>query len=333
VTNALDDAALAKAPLDSHVTLAADQAPLSPASRWSNRKRIAGLCWATVIAISYATWLPLAFANMVIVGWLTAVAFSMPVDVKGVTTGLRDWLLLLIFLQLYVRSRSIADTLGMPIQEQVMIDIDRVFGFGETWIHRTQRWIDWEADPSLWELGFPIIYLSHFIVPLSLLTYLYVRNRDRWRSYMHRWTLLSFLGLVGYVLLPTVPPWMSSDRGTVDFVHKGLERDWSVFNLGVLGDLFRFGTDATNTVAAMPSLHCAYPALIVLFFAPGRGHIGRALLVLYALFMGFTVVITGQHWVIDVVAGWAVAVVAHVAVGWFESRRVRVPAETTVVNS
>lgn len=300
---------------------APQQASLPPATNsWSSLKRVAGLCWVASVAISYATWLPFGAPSMVLVGWLTAIAFPMRADAKGLLTGFRDWSLLLIFLLLYASSRSIADTLGMPVQERVMINIDRAFGFGETWIHRLQRWIDWDADPKLWELSFPIIYLSHFIVPISLLTYLYVRDRDRWRSYMRRWTLLSFLGLVGYVLLPTIPPWMSSDRGTVDLVHKGLERDWSVFNLGALGDLFRFGADGANAVAAMPSLHCAYPALIVLFFGPARGHLGRTLLVLYALFMGFTVVITGQHWLIDVFAGWAVAVVAHIAIGMLEKR-------------
>lgn len=292
-------------------------------TQWSTFKRSAVACWIVAVVVSYGTWLPFGAPSMILVGLLTAAIFPLQADARGLFKAFRDWGLLLVFLVLYGTSRSIADTLGMPLQERVMIDIDVVLGLGETWIHRLQRWIDWDSTPQLWELVFPLVYLSHFVVPISVLTYLYVRDRDRWRGYMWRWTLLSFIGLIGYVLLPTVPPWLSSDYGTIELVHKGLERDWSVFHLGPLADIFRFGTDTANPVAAMPSLHCAYPALIVLFFGPNRGRVGKTLLSLYALLMGFTVVITGQHWVIDVIAGWLVAYAAHRVITWIEQRRFR----------
>jgi len=100
---------------------------------------------------------------------------------------------------------------------------------------------------------------------------------------------------------------MSSELGTVATVHEGLARGWEAVSLPVMADLFSFGRDQTNQIAAMPSLHCAYPALLFLFFAPGRNRVVQGALGFYALFMAFTVVVTGQHWVIDIIAGWACA--------------------------
>ena len=68
-----------------------------------------------------------------------------------------------------------------------------------------------------------------------------------------------------------------------------------------------------NPVAAIPSLHAAYPMLLALFFWRGAGR-WRWLLAAYPLAMGFTLVYAGEHYVIDVVLGWAYAVVVFVAV-------------------
>lgn len=142
---------------------------------------------------------------------------------------------------------------------------------------------------------------------------------------MRRWLLLSCLGLIGYILMPTVPPWMSSENGNIAMVYEGLPRGWSAVNIPVIEDLFRFGRDNSNQIAAMPSLHAAYPALLFLFFAPDRGWLGKTVLAGYVLFMGWTIVITGQHWVIDMFAGWLVAWIAHRLVAKTESTMATTP--------
>jgi membrane-associated phospholipid phosphatase len=66
-----------------------------------------------------------------------------------------------------------------------------------------------------------------------------------------------------------------------------------------------------DPVAAVPSLHSAYPMLLALFFWKTARR-WRWLLAWYPLAMGFTLVYTGEHFVIDVLLGWLYALVVFV---------------------
>ena len=75
--------------------------------------------------------------------------------------------------------------------------------------------------------------------------------------------------------------------------HLGLTSVTSVYDNG----------DLVNTVAAMPSLHAAYPMMLLLFFW-GAGRRVRIGLALYTLAMGYALVYSGEHFVTDILAGW-----------------------------
>ena len=71
--------------------------------------------------------------------------------------------------------------------------------------------------------------------------------------------------------------------------------------------LFAGGDKFDNNVAAMPSLHGAYPMLICLFFWKGSSRRKRVLLAAYPICMAFSLVYTGEHFVIDIFVGWIYA--------------------------
>ncbi len=284
------------------------------------QRRLIAVGWLGIVLVAFATVISYDWPGLTVVGLATGLVFSRDRSWRGALRVTRDWMGLFTFILLYSISRSVADTLGMPVQEQSVIAIDQVLGFGETWVHRTQRWIDWDSAPVWWEVSFPTVYATHFLASIGALIVLYATNRPRWKQFMSRWVAMSGLGLAGYILLPTVPPWLASERGTVDLVHEGNPRGWSYLEGEAIANLFEFGRDAINPVAAMPSLHAAYPMMLLLFFGPSRGIIGRFLLAGYCLHMGFAIVISGQHWVIDVFAGWALAYGVH---RWFCRREER----------
>ena len=289
----------------------------APVRALGTRDRVIVALWA-LGAFVLVTWrFGFGWPGFIVIGLATGLVFSHDRSLRGALVVTRDWIGLFAFLTAYGASRAIADGVGMPWQEQSVIAIDEVLGLGETWVHRTQEWIDWDAEPVWWEVTFPLVYVTHFLFSMAALMFLYVTDRTRWRGFMRRWVTLSGVGLVGYVLLPTVPPWMASENGTVDPVYEGIPRGWSYVDGQAIADLLEFGRDTINPVAAMPSLHAAYPMLLLLFFAPTRGAIGRFLLWAYCLHMGITVVITAQHWLIDVIAGWGCALAVHA----FWSRR------------
>src|SRR5690606_33520570 len=91
------------------------------------------------------------------------------------------------------------------------------------------------------------------------------------------------------------------------------------------GNLLNIGQLASNPVAAMPSLHTAFALFVVVFFAGSVARRWWPLLLAYPLAMTFTLVYAGEHWVIDVLVGWAYVGVTFLVVGvaerWWARRR------------
>jgi membrane-associated phospholipid phosphatase len=76
-----------------------------------------------------------------------------------------------------------------------------------------------------------------------------------------------------------------------------------------------------NLVAAIPSLHAGMTAAIAAFLWH-RVHRGwRPVLVAYVLIMAFTLVYTAEHYVIDILLGWAFAAAAVFALNRYDKRR------------
>jgi membrane-associated phospholipid phosphatase len=92
---------------------------------------------------------------------------------------------------------------------------------------------------------------------------------------------------------------------------------WATVHWANVDAVFETGSRYANDVAAMPSLHAAYSLLVVLFLwdlAPARLRWVRPALALYPLAMAFALVYGAEHYVVDIVAGWAYAVAAYAAV-------------------
>ena len=86
------------------------------------------------------------------------------------------------------------------------------------------------------------------MIGLTLL-WVYLRRHEAFSRFRNTILLANIVGLLGFWLMPTAPPWMFPDKGFVDGVNH------SSALLQTLG----------NSYAAMPSLHAA-DALIVGWF-------------------------------------------------------------------
>lgn len=155
-----------------------------------------------------------------------------------------------------------------------------------------------------------LAFLNHvFWFPLPLLMALALtRKKPAVVGEFFAWIVtLSLLTAAAFVLLPVIPPWMEGSSTRV-LVDRAFTEYTSVDN---------------NAVAAFPSMHAALPALMGLFFWTRCREDGRPLAWLcvgYAGSVGLSVVYLGEHWVIDVLAGYAFAG----AVAWaFVTGRIR----------
>jgi membrane-associated phospholipid phosphatase len=150
---------------------------------------------------------------------------------------------------------------------------------------------------------------SEFTVISLAFLWIYLRRHERFKQFRNALLLTNVIGLIGYVVMPTAPPWMFPGLGFVD----GVNHTHTV--LGIFG----------NPYAAMPSLHAA-DALVVgvsLFLACRRWYF-KALWALWPAWVWFCVLATANHFWLDVLAGIVVAAVSLVLVRrvpWLSGRR------------
>jgi membrane-associated phospholipid phosphatase len=141
---------------------------------------------------------------------------------------------------------------------------------------------------------------SEFTVLGLALLWVYLRRNEAFVRFRNTILLANVIGLVGYVLLPTAPPRMFPDFGFND----------TLSSFGELNHGSGIVEFAANPYAAMPSLHAA-DALIVglVLFSVCRTRLAKALWLLWPAWVWFSVMATGNHFWLDVVAGVAVAAV------------------------
>jgi membrane-associated phospholipid phosphatase len=142
-------------------------------------------------------------------------------------------------------------------------------------------------------------WLSQFAVVGGTLLWVYLRHHQRFTGFRNWLIVANLIGLVGYVVMPTAPPRMFPEWGFVDTLGQ-----FSSINHN--SGLISF---ASNPYAAMPSLH-SMDALIVgiVMFGLVRSRIAKALWAAWPVWVAFSVISTGNHYWLDVVAGFVIAV-------------------------
>jgi hypothetical protein len=162
--------------------------------------------------------------------------------------------------------------------------------------------------PSL-DLAAVIVHGSHFMYFLFFGLVLWHAHRDHFRLFRRALVLLMVFGLVCYAVIPTAPPWVAS-------LHYGMFAEVPHVSEGIY-TLFAtelYGTLATNPVAAMPSLHVAFPVLCALIGWRAYGWRMGVGFSFYALIAALVSVYLGEHYAVDAIAGALVAWLA-LAVG------------------
>lgn len=140
----------------------------------------------------------------------------------------------------------------------------------------------------------------HFPVMFGTLVLLYVRRRDVYRWFRNVAILTTGLALVGHITYPLAPPRLEPGLGMVD---TGREFGQSTYS-------GKPGTGFTNQLAAMPSMHVAWAALIAIAVIVCLRSRWRWLAPLYAVTILIVVVVTGNHYWLDGIVGLALLAIA-----------------------
>lgn len=186
--------------------------------------------------------------------------------------------------------------------------VDRVLGLGRTPTQRLQRAF---ARPGRVSRGERVLVWAHwawFFVPHGTVVWMMVRHP----AHSTRAALLTYatfnLGCLIYWALPTAPPWYAAQEGRLPGGGPPVRRMMLEEGERFWGDNWSrlYGTLGGNPYAAMPSLHFGTSLMAARLLAdadPVEGAVGFA----YTATLGFALVYLGEHYVIDLLAGAALA--------------------------
>jgi membrane-associated phospholipid phosphatase len=124
----------------------------------------------------------------------------------------------------------------------------------------------------------------------------------------------------------------TTQDGANGWIERIVGRGWGNLNLHTASALLDQGQASVNLVAAVPSLHAGMTLAISVFLWNRASRGWRPVLGAYVIVMAFTLVYTAEHFVIDILLGWALAAVVMFAMEWFTSRRARPPEEEAEIS-
>lgn len=217
----------------------------------------------------------------------------------------KAWIPFILLFVLYEILRGIADDFSPFFDETILLIYNietRLFGEIPT-LYLQKYFSNSHLLTQISAFFYSLFFYYSFLVAFVI----WLKKPDLFRTYVKRFLIMSYIGLLFFFLIPTAPPWLMHEIKGIG-VERYLYGETVINNFVFLNfyNYFVYG----NAVAALPSLHTAWPAFTTLFilkvFKRWYGH----LLLIIPLMISFGVILTGEHYFIDVVFGWLFAAIA-----------------------
>lgn len=169
-----------------------------------------------------------------------------------------------------------------------------------------------------------LFYLMWIPVPLAFAAYLFFKNKTYFLYFSLTFLWVNLLGFVVYYLYPAAPPWYIQQHG-FDFIahtpgsRAGLIRFDAFFNTDLFQSIYEKGS---NVFAAMPSLHSAYPLIVVYYgFKANPKAFNNIFFAIVMMGIWFAAVYTSHHYIIDVLAGITTAIIGIFSFNWLTKQK------------
>jgi len=224
--------------------------------------------------------------------------------VNRVRQGLVELLLVAGLYVAYTFSRMLADQdVGSALgHARDLLHLEDALGLARE--HAVNAWFT--AHDTVGVLASFWYSAAHYVVTVAALVWLYRRGRETYVPARRALAVATVIGLSFYLLMPTAPPRMLG--GYVDVLSRHADVGWWGADASApkgLGGL-------TNELAAFPSLHAGWSLWVALAVTAATASWAlRGLAWAHAAITAVVVVGTANHWTVDVLVGWVVAVV-----GW-----------------
>ncbi len=238
---------------------------------------------------------------------MTSTTLTAPMLRTRVRRGLSELLLVLALYGGYSVTRLFADDSPGPAVARAhrILGLERFLG------------LDLEATVNGWFINNPAIGLlgsyyyasAHYLITGAVLVWLWRCGPKIYQPARAALVVATFLALALYLLVPTAPPRFVD--GFTDVLRLSAAHGWWSSDASAPRGMGGY----TNELAAFPSMHAGWALWVA--WVVQREATRRWVIVLAWLHAGITAVVivgTGNHWLLDVVAGWAVVAVALVVV-------------------
>lgn len=168
------------------------------------------------------------------------------------------------------------------------------------------------------DLYFAIPYCVFFVITIVYSIYLFQYDRPRLDRYLWSLALLHGMAFVVWLALPVAPPWYIREHGCTIVAGvlpsaAGLLRVDQYLGIHYFQDFY---SRAPDVFGAVPSLHCAFPAIGLFTAWRAATWFTWPLHVLYVLSMFGASIYLGHHWIVDGIAGWLMALIAVTVVSY-----------------
>ncbi len=212
---------------------------------------------------------------------------------------LRDWVPFIAIFLGWEAMRGIAPHLGIAPHVDDIAAVERTLFFGYYPSAVLQSAITGPVQNVIAFMA-TVVYFMHFVFPLAVGMVLWLVDRTQFLRFTTALMGMAFVAFVIFLLVPTAPPWYAEDHGVISGVEKLISH-----NLPSAVSPY-YNSLNPNEVAAFPSLHAAFPFL---GFLALRRVYPRGAWVAFAwcVTVWFSVVFLGEHWVVDVIGGVALA--------------------------
>lgn len=214
------------------------------------------------------------------------------------------------FLVYYTIRAAVVSQAGTAlINAYEIIELERALGM--YWELEMQSWIlEWELliRAMNW-----VYFWGHMPVIIPFAIWLWVRHRPTYILARNAFLAAGFIAVIMYAMYPLAPPRLVPFEGYVDTMALYNQASYQAQETRAF----------VNPFAAMPSLHFGWAMLLggAVAWVGRRNPVATVFGIAWPTAMFFTIVLTGNHFILDAVAGAIVSLIGlgvAVAVHWMQ---------------
>jgi membrane-associated phospholipid phosphatase len=229
-----------------------------------------------------------------------------------VRRGMFEFTLVVVLFMAYFTTRGLVSGRAADAFQNAYQLMQLQYWLGISWELSFQAWL-MQYDSLIWFMNSIYVY-THMPALVLFAIWVFVWHHDKYPGVRNIFLGMLAVGLTIYTLIPLAPPRFFTASGFVDTLATHGSVDYHSEGIAML----------YNPYAAMPSLHVGFAVFVGIGVIAIGGQWRHWILgIVFPLLMSLAVVGTGNHFVLDVVAGALLAFGA-----WY-----LVPRLTTLIRS